>query len=386
MSEDFNQAPVAFEDKYAQLGDIEHIKIDDIECKICKAKVKLVNKIKDHMKNARHYSIQIKRKENQNYEEVNCNICSESNIKNLYIILNQGNVEKIKNIIYCLKDIPQGFNAQPLMDFIEEEDIIHRKFNKVQLKYKYKSTYYNVLKPLSIADMIYQRKLYENKKDYEIELLQNKGRYYFLIEENFNEIDINPGKVLKFTQKDERENFEFLAVITKNEIFEIKENEDNIINQFKIMINPINMHITSLNGHTGLYKIREGFCLIPYTRMMEALNVFETDNPDDENEIFDRAVSLYLTERIMGYLPFNLDTKDENLIHKVNEILRIERNTVELILFKENKSKLVKEINEFGSLNDSQIIALENIFINPLNLIQGPPGTGKIFLANFFSI
>ena len=177
--------------------------------------------------------------------------------------------------------------------------------------------------------------------------------------------------------------FEFLAVITKNEIIQKKENDGKIMDHFKIIINPINIHITSLKGHTGLFKIKEGFCLIPYARMMEALSTFENDNPDDENEIFDRAVSLYLTERIMGYLPFDLDSKEENLINKVNDILRIERNTVELILFKENKSKLVKEINGFGSLNVSQIMALQNIFTNPLNLIQGPPGTGKTFLAGF---
>ena len=384
MAEDFNEAPVAFEDKDKQLRDIERINIDDIECQTCKAKLRLIGQIKAHMKDSKHFSIQIKRKDHPNFEEINCNLCAESNIKRLYIILNQGNVDKLKNTIYCLKDLPQGFNAQSLMDFIEEEDIIHRKLNKVQLKYKYKNTYYNVLKPLAIADMIYQRKLYENKEDYEIDLLENKGRYYFLIPENFNQINITPGKVLKFTQKDEKENFEFLAVITKNEILENKENDDDDkLNQLKIMINPINMHITSLKGHAGLYKIKEGFCLIPYSRMMEALNIFDTDNPDDEGEIYDRAVSLYLTERILGNLPFDLQSQDEKLINKVNDILRIEKNTVELILFKENRAKLVTEINGFGSLNESQIIALEKIFKSPLNWIQGPPGTGKTFLSSF---
>lgn len=383
MAEDFNEAPVAFEDKDKQLRLIEHIKIDDIECQTCNAKLRLIGKIKGHMKDSKHFSIQIKRKDHPNFEEVNCYLCSESNIKQLYIILNQGNVDKLKNIIYCLKDLPQGFNAQPLMDFIEEEDIIHRKLNKVQLKYKYKETYYNVLKPLSIADMIYQRKLYESKEDYEIDLLENKERYCFLLPENFNQINITPGKVLKFTKKDKKENFEFLAVITYNEILEKKENDAEQINQLKIRINPINIHITSLKGHAGLYKIKEGFCLIPYTRMMEALDIFEKDIPDDEDEIYERAVSLYLTERILGNLPFDLKSHDEELINKVNEILRIEKNTVELILFKENKPKLVKEINDFGSLNESQTIALENIFKNPLNLIQGPPGTGKTFLSSF---
>ena len=60
--------------------------------------------------------------------------------------------------------------------------------------------------------------------------------------------------------------------------------------------------------------------------------------------------------------------------------MRIEKNTVEKILFKEDDFHLVKKIEGFGELNESQKRALENIFKRPLNLIQGPPGTGKTFL------
>ena len=376
MSEDFNEAPIAFEDKINQVEKIIPLKIGEIQCKNCKEKIRYINKIKDHMKKQKHYLFQIKRKNQQDFEEINCNICSESNIKNLYIMINQLNVEKINNIIYCIEHIPKGFDTQSLMDFIEEEDIIHRKFNKAQLKYKDKSTYYNVLKPLAIADMIYQRLIYEKKESHEIELLENNLRYFFVVEINFNLINITPGKVIKFSLKDGKEPFEFLAVITKHEIIEEGK-------KIKVMINPINMHISSLKGHTGIFKIKEGFCLIPYSRMMEALNSFETDIPDDEDEIYDRAVSLYLTERIMGYLPFDLKSEDKKLIERVNNILRIEKNTVELILFKNEANPLIKEIKGFGSLNESQIIALENIFKQPLNMIQGPPGTGKTFLSSF---
>ena len=376
MSEDFNESPIAFEDKIKELDKIIPLKIEEIECITCKEKMRHKIKIKEHMKKQIHYSFKIKRNSHIDFEEVTCNICSESNINNLYIILNQTNIEKIKDIICCLSHIPKEFDGQPLMDFIEEEDIIHRKFNKAQLKYKDKSTYYNVLKPLAIADMIYQRNLYEKKESYEIELLENKRRYYFIVQIDFNLINITPGKILKFSLKEEKIPFEFLAVITKNEII----NEGKYI---KIIINPINMHISNLKEHTGIFKIKEGFCLIPYSRMMEALTIFETDFPEDKEEIYERAVSLYLTERIMGYLPFNLNSENKKLIERVNTILRIERNTVELILFKNEETPLIKEIKGFGSLNESQILALENIFKQPLNMIQGPPGTGKTFLSSF---
>ena len=116
-----------------------------------------------------------------------------------------------------------------------------------------------------------------------------------------------------------------------------------------------------------MYKIKEGFCLIPYERMMNALDSFVNDFPDDENEIYDRNVSLYLTERILGILPFDGKSDDENLKEKVEEILRIEKNSVEVILFDE-KIELIKEIDGFGKLNSSQINALERIFKQPLNL------------------
>ena len=389
MTEDFNEAPVAFEDKLNKLQKIQSIQIDDIKCKTCKNKFHLFYQLKEHMDSQKdHNSIEIKRKTHQNFEDLKCCICSESNIKKLYAILTEAEIDDIKNIIYCKIDIPKGFDTQKLIELIEQNGIINRKLNKVQLKYSNKNNYYNVYKALTIADMKYTRKLYEKKDFYEFELLEKKGYYYFFVHENFCEMNLTPGKVLDFTEEfneeeeDEEDGiFQFLAVITKIEYFESKENKGE--NKLKIMINPINRHITSLKEHTGIYKIKEGFCLIPYERILEALDCFVNDFPDDENEIYDRSVSLYLTERIMGKLPFDGKSDDKNLNDKVDEILRIEKNTVEKILFKENDFQLIKKIDGFGELNESQIKALENIFKRPLNLIQGPPGTGKTFLSSF---
>ena len=49
------------------------------------------------------------------------------------------------------------------------------------------------------------------------------------------------------------------------------------------MVLPINKHITSLEGHTGKYKIKEEFCLIPYERMLNALDLYVDVCPDDED-------------------------------------------------------------------------------------------------------
>ena len=378
MNEDLNDAPVAFEDQQEHLKDIQSLKVDEIQCDTCKKNFTFSNQIKEHIENEGHYSFKIKRKEHQNFEEVKCNICLESNIQKLYFILNNSNIVELKQVIYCQKHFPPGNKDDkiPILEYIEEE-IAKRKFNKVQLRYKDKENYYDTLKPLVIADMIYTRNLYESKEEYEFEVLEKNERYYFEIPENFSELNINRGRVLKFTKTEDNNIFEFLAVITN---YEMIENKD--YNLLKIRINPINKHITSLKGHTGRYKIKEGFCLIPYERMLEALKIFDSDIPDDENEIFERAVSLYLTERILGTLPFDGKSEDKDLKKKVDEILKIEKNTMDLLFDKDN-NKLKEKINDFGQLNESQIKALQHIFENPLNMVQGPPGTGKTFLASF---
>lgn len=405
MIEDFSEAPVAYEDKQKKLIEIHPIKIAEIECLNCKSIFKFgetivyKNEIKEHMKEKKHYSIRIKRKNHNIFESVKCKLCPEKNIKKLFVIFTNSKNTKLENLIYCEKHFPQGFDIESLMNVLQLEDIMNRKFNKVQLKYKYKDIYYKIHKPLVIAEMEYTRKLYESKEEFEFELFEKNERYYFLIPDDFTKLNISQGRVLHFKQKeniylneededyeeiDEFELFEeftFLAVITKIEIDEKDINKENT--NLKIWINPINRHISSLKGHTGMYIIKEGFCLIPYQRFLEALDSFVNDMPEDD-EIYDRAVSSYITERIMGNLPFNIPCDNKEMNEKVEEILRIEKNTVDLILFKEKENfQLVKEIFNFGSLNESQINALESIFKNPFNLIQGPPGTGKTFLSSF---
>ena len=170
MAEDFNEAPVAFEDKQKKLTESNPIRIDEIQCQTCQIIFHLPSQIKDHIKEKDHYSIRIKRISKKDFEDVKCNICSESNVKKLYAILSGANIDEIKSIIYCKKDVPQGYENQLLMDIIEQDRIMYRKLNKVQLKYSNKERYYNIYKPLAIADMKYTRKLYEKKEEYEFEI------------------------------------------------------------------------------------------------------------------------------------------------------------------------------------------------------------------------
>ena len=121
MAEDFNEAPVAFEDKQKKLTEANPIRIDEIQCQTCQIIFHLPSQIKDHIKEKDHYSIRIKRISKKDFEDVKCNICSESNIKKLYAILSGANIDEIKSIIYCKKHIPQGYENQLLMDIIEQD-------------------------------------------------------------------------------------------------------------------------------------------------------------------------------------------------------------------------------------------------------------------------
>ena len=409
MTEDFNEAPVAIEDKHFLVNFINEssLKIEQIECAICKyqfsnSNIENQSLIISHLKEFSHNSINIINKNNpSNKVEIKCSLCAENNVFKLNILIKSSetkNALDIRNIIFCKKHSPIGFQTQSILDIIELDEITKRKLNKVQLKYKNKNNYYEIFKPLLIADMIYTRKVYDNKLEFDIEL-QTKGQnYYFEISQYFTEINFAMGRVLKFTEQEkeyvdeeeenesENEQFTFLGVIVNITISEKKYNDEDI---YKIWIMPINKHITSLKGHKGQYKIKEEFCTIPYQRMLEALDIFVNDFPDDENEIFDRAVSLYLTRRIMGDFPSNKDInndKDGKIHEKWKEYLRIELNSLKHVLFEEDTlSHLETSIDDFGELNQSQISALRNVFSSVLNLIQGPPGTGKTFLSSFIA-
>ena len=407
MTEDFNEGPPAIEDKQSVIDYIEDssLKIEHIECAECRKKFSNVKseehqkQIIPHLKEFNHNSINIINEKNS-FKEVKCSICSEKNIFRLFILI-KGNEDKnvldFTNIVFCKTHAPKGFILQSVLDILEFDEIINRKLNKVILTYETKYDYYQIYKPLLIADMIYTKKVYDNKLEYDIELLLGKGgKYYFEVSEDFTEINFSQGRVLKFVEEEklfdeeeeesDNEPLQFLGVVVN---ITLSENSLDNKNLYNIWILPINKHITSLKGHEGQYKIKEEFCTIPYQRMLEALDFFVDDSPDDENEIFERAVSLYLTRRIMGEFPtkdeINKD-KDGKIHKKWEDYLRIEKNSINHVLFEQDViSKLIMSNDQFGELNQSQQETLKKVFSNVLNLIQGPPGTGKTFLSCFIT-
>ena len=96
--------------------------------------------------------------------EIRCVICSENNIFNLSILINgEADLKDINKIIYCKKHLPKGYQTQTILDLLDFDSIINRKFNKVKLTYENKEEYFQIYKPLLIADMIYTKKVYDSK-------------------------------------------------------------------------------------------------------------------------------------------------------------------------------------------------------------------------------
>ena len=434
MTEDFNDGPITIEDKQSIFSDKDNCSlcgnnIGLMECGDCG--LRFCNELIDnkshmlyHLKDSNHNSIKIITKDIYPYKfkEVKCCICKNNTIYDLYILLNKekdNNYIDIKKAIFCKKHIPIDHlnEAQALvlgkenikandeliihkdkkykgnknneLKYSDEKiherqkllkdvnDIVNRKYNKVKLIYENRYDYYEIYKPLIIADYIYTKKVYDNKITYDIELLVNKSeKYFFQIPDDFIEINFSPGRVLKFFEvdkyeylyedeiDDDYEPIQFVGVITNNLYNDYKQLYD-------IWIMPINRHITTLKNHEGKYKIKEEFCSIPYMRMLEALDLFQTDENDDEG---DGAVSLNLVRRILGF-----DKNNENL----KDFQESEEKTLKNLFVKEINSKLKTELENYGKLNESQISSMKNVFKNLLNLIQGPPGTGKTFLSSF---
>ena len=404
MSEDFNEGILAIEEKQSIIDfiDDKSLKIEQIECGNCQKQFSdFSSSIESHLIESKHNFLKIRsEKDISKVEEIKCSVCSEKNIFNLFIIAKDEEdktVSELKNIIFCKTHAPMGYNNQKVLDILELDAIIKRKLNRVKLRYENKNDYYEIHKPLLIIDMLYNKKIYDNKLEYPINLeCSSYGTYFFDIEEDFNEIDFKPGRVLKFIEEekesdnesDEEENklIQFLGVIVN---YTLSENNEDYKTLHRIWILPINKHITSLEGHTGQYKIKEEFCLIPYERMLKSLELFTNDCQDDEYEIFDGPVSLYLTRRIMGDFPSEKDIKkDKNgkMQKKLEDYKKIERESIENYLFENDiLSKLVSSMKGFGELNKNQFLILKNVFSNVLNLIQGPPGTGKTYLSSFIT-
>ena len=440
MTEDFNDGPVVVEDKQSLLCDKEKCYICDKkcglrECGICG--LRFCNDISDETENKPHILFHLsKYKHNimkmitnqkcpDKFEELKCCKCEQNNIFNLYMLqCNENN--DISKYIFCDEHVPHNSkNCEKIFEIKEEDnnnkifdkkgnnisnnkiidgkkllereellkefdDIIKRKLNKVKKTYNNKYDYYQIYKPLIVSDYLYTKKVYENKIECDIDLLVNKNeKYYFQIPEDFIEINIIPGKVLKFIEVNKYDYY-------NEEEFEELENEEYypitfvgvISNYFyndkyqlyDVWIMPLNKHISSLKGHHGKYKIKEEFCAIPYMRMLEALELFQTDEPDDENG---GALSLHLTRRILGQYPTQNQIENKKNLENFENFKKTEKKALSKLFLKDIKSKIKTSIENYGELNDSQISSIENVFSNVLNLIQGPPGTGKTFLSSF---
>ena len=243
MSEDFNVSPNKFEDTHSFLSNSNSCTLceseeDLMECLDCK--LKFCNDthgeetdIISHIKGLEHYTYNLKN-ENNEYKELKCCKCDEKNIKYLYLYANDGNnnikLLDIEHNIFCKTHAPP--DCEPIIIYTNEmekeinknlfinrinkkkkkpidykkilerkellsklKDIGFRKFNRVKKTYEGMYEYYQVYKPLIIADYLYSKKLYEIecKYDYEIELLVNKKeRYYFTIPKKFKEIELYP--------------------------------------------------------------------------------------------------------------------------------------------------------------------------------------------------
>lgn len=419
MSEDFNESANKFEDTHSFLSNSNSCTFceseeDLMQCSDCN--LKFCNDINGeesdvicHIKSFEHYTYNLKN-ENDEYKELKCCKCGEKNIKvlYLYIIDNNNNINSIdiEHDIFCKIHAPKY--CEPVISYINEiekeinkklfakgnnkrqrkiikdykkilqrkelflkiKDIGFRKFNRVKKAYESKYEYYQVYKPLVVADYLYSKKLYEEecKYDYDIELLVNKNeRYYFKISKNFKDIALYPGRVLGF--KEVGSNFSFLGVINK---MNYEKNKDTGM----IWVMPINKHIKSLNGHTGGYKMKEELCCIPYTRMLEALDLFQTDESEG---LFDGAIASYLTIRILGQ--YNNSEFIGNNYYNYSNYVDVEEEALKRLFGK--NPKIETNIPNYGKLNTSQKEAVRDVFHRALNLIEGPPGTGKTFLLSY---
>ena len=416
--EDFNEGPVKVEDKQSAFCRSEFCAICGgseglMECFVCG--VKFCNDIHDgisdilfHIQNSLHYIFKIRTKPNK-YEDLKCFKCDVNDIRHLHLLVNEGNNEiktnDIKQTIFC--DKHASSNCEPLISsengkktnakLIENDgvkkqnleevdmqeirerkelinelgDIVNRKFNKVKKTYESKEDYYRLYKPLIVADYRYTKEIYEDKEEYDIELLSKKERYYFKISEEFREINLFPGRVLGFKEVENYNNecISFLAVINKM-TYEEKE-------RCYVWIMPINKHIKSLRGHQGKYKIKEEMCSIPYTRMLEALDLFISD--ESENQ-YDGAVAPYLTKRILGQYQY-AENNDYSESKKYSSKTSIEEKALGKLFIE--KPRVITNLENYKELNYNQIVALESVFHRVLNLIQGPPGTGKTFLLSY---
>ena len=283
------------------------------------------------------------------------------------------NLEDINFLSDCDKEI---INANE--QIIQQMDVITHKFlNKVKLKYETSNEYYNIYKPLIYSEWTYTKKIFEMKKQYNIELNYSKINkiFYFEIEDDFMGINFSVEKRISFSQE----------IDLISDLFNMMDEEEkpgrfmpinfigvviNIIHKKKyfckrIEILPIREDmINNIINNLGKYYIKEDFCDVPYMRMIIGLEHFinvqslHNSNNYTSNLIFSQILGIINMEQI----------KD------------LEENELKDIF---NENELIKSIDNYGELNTTQKKCLSKVFSHTLNMIQGPPGTGKTFLASF---
>ena len=442
MAEDFNNNLIVVEDKQSILcdndkcslcGEINHlIECGDCGRRFCNEMIENKSHIMLHLLDSDHKTLKIIANPNfpNKYEKLKCSKCDNDNIFDLFIMRNphEENSFDMRKYVFCKEHSPKNcdpviFNEKKeskanesiIIEKEEEkpkskirkvdkqkiierqmllkefEEFNTRKLNKVKKTYKTKYEYYEIYKPLIIADYLYTKQVYENKDEYDIDLLVNKKeKYYFQIEEDFTDINFFPGKVLKFIEVDkyeyykedelyELENEEYEPIIFVGVITNLTYSDNKLYN---IWIMPINKHITSLKGHQGLFKMKEALSTIPYMRMLESLDLFQNDEIGEGNE---GAVSANLTRRILGHFPTQYQKGNKKNLENYEDYQKKEKNELNKLFGENITSKIETSIEKYGKLNDSQVISLRNVFSNILNLIQGPPGTGKTFLSSFIA-
>jgi hypothetical protein len=142
MTEDFNEGINTIEDKQSLISLLNKFSLFsesiEKECVDCHQKMK--NKeIIFHLRKNNHKSIKLVENMKNSFKlgEIKCIICNENNIFNLSILINgEADLKDINKIIYCKKHLPKGYQSETILDLLDFDNIINRKFNKVKLTYE----------------------------------------------------------------------------------------------------------------------------------------------------------------------------------------------------------------------------------------------------------
>lgn len=211
----------------------------------------------------------------------------------------------------------------------ENDDYNNIKLKNVKLTYEDGQDYLETFEPLIQHEEEYDRKIKENQKKQQVNVVFNKkGKKImavFIFPREDNEIKLVPGDELKIY--DSKSTKSYKGYIIKMEI-----NDEVILELEKIFSIPMD----------GLYFVEIVWKGTSFKRMLDGLYTFANDKD---------SISSYLYHKILGH---EVEDKKTNL--KISTDLTI------------------KGLPE---LNFSQNQAIKKALQTPLFLIQGPPGTGK---------